>query len=293
LTLLQTTRRRPLFVGLQGPQGSGKSYTSKLLQDHLSSPPLGLRVAVLSIDDLYLPHKALQALTQSNPGNRLLHGRGQPGTHDVDLGLRIFSALTECQSNVELPRFDKSLHNGEGDRLPMDGSGIIIRQPPCLDVVILEGWFVGFYPITTEELGQKWRDTWAKESIVLGIGELAGKSQVMQLNELLDHYVKLWGYLDTLVKLAPKLELSPENPSQYSIIYKWRLEQEHYMKAHNGGVGMSDDKVKTFVDRYIPGYVFFGDVMTKNTVHPSARWVGKGLKILLDDTREMVDCTTF
>ena len=212
LTLLQTTQRRPLFVGLQGPQGSGKSYTSKLLQNHLSSPPLGLRVAVLSIDDLYLPHTALQSLAESNPGNRLLHGRGQPGTHDIDLGLRIFGALSECQkSDVELPRFDKSLHNGEGDRLPMDGSGVIIRQPPCLDVVILEGWFVGFYPITTEELEKRWRDTWVKESAILGIGELAGKSQVMQLNELLHQYVKLWGYLDALVQVSDillKLKIS-------------------------------------------------------------------------------------
>jgi len=65
------------------------------------------------------------------------------------------------------------------------------------------------------------------------------------------------------------------------------------MKAHNGGVGMSDDKVKTFIDRYIPGYVFFGDVSTQDTVHYGTRWAGKGLKILLNDTREMVDCATF
>lgn len=107
------------------------------------------------------------------------------------------------------------------------------------------------------------------------------------------------------LQLEPKLALSQENPSQYSIIYKWRLEQEHYMKAHNGGVGMSDDRVKTsvptalllpakyltlvrFIDRYIPGYVFFGDISTQDT-----RWAGKGLKISLNDTREMVDCATF
>lgn len=202
LTLLQTTQRRPLFVGLQGPQGSGKSYTSKLLQDHLSSPPLGLRVAVLSIDDLYLPHAALRSLAKSNPGNRLLHGRGQPGTHDVDLGLRIFAALAECQFDVELPRFDKSLHNGEGDRLPIDGSGVIIKQPPCLDVVILEGWFVGFYPITQAELERRWHECWLKESSILGIGELARKSDVMQINEMLRGYVQFWGYLDTLVKVS-------------------------------------------------------------------------------------------
>ena len=48
-----------------------------------------------------------------------------------------------------------------------------------------------------------------------------------------------------------------------------------------------------FIDRYIPGYVFFGDVSTQDTVHHGTRWAGKGLKILLNDTREMVDCASF
>lgn len=114
------------------------------------------------------------------------------------------------------------------------------------------------------------------------------------------------------LQLEPELTLSPENPSQYSIIYKWRLEQERYMKAHNGGAGMRDDEVKAsvptaprlsseylpsvrFVDRYIPGYVFFGDVSTQDTVRHGAnlKWAGKGLNILLDNTREMVDYATF
>lgn len=29
------------------------------------------------------------------------------------------------------------------------------------------------------------------------------------------------------------------------LIYKWRLHQEHEMKAKNGGQGMSDEQVKT------------------------------------------------
>lgn len=31
------------------------------------------------------------------------------------------------------------------------------------------------------------------------------------------------------------------------------------MKARNGGKGMTDEQVKVFIDRYIPGYHFFGD----------------------------------
>lgn len=38
--------------------------------------------------------------------------------------------------------------------------------------------------------------------------------------------------------------LSESHDSSYSVIYRWRLEQEHYMKASNGGRGMSDVAVK-------------------------------------------------
>ena len=39
-----------------------------------------------------------------------------------------------------------------------------------------------------------------------------------------------------------------------------------------------------FVDRYIPGYVFFGDVR---------RWQGKGLRLSLDEERRQVGVETF
>src|SRR5687767_2142713 len=42
----------PLTVGIQGPQGAGKTTLCKLLQCVLGEA--GLRVATLSIDDLYL-----------------------------------------------------------------------------------------------------------------------------------------------------------------------------------------------------------------------------------------------
>jgi hypothetical protein len=39
-----------------------------------------------------------------------------------------------------------------------------------------------------------------------------------------------------------------------------------------------------FVDRYIPGYVFFGDVQ---------RWQGRGLRLLLDEQRRQLGVETF
>ena len=257
--------RRPLFVALQGPQGSGKSTLSARLQSDLQAPPHSLRVAVLSIDDLYLPHEGLVSLATSHSGNILWKGRGQPGTHDVDLGVQILSALKHGDSPVELPRFDKSAFGGEGDRLPMDGSGPTIKQPPPVDVVIFEGWCVGFNPISDEELLSRWNGEWKDEKQKLGLksDQMGRLDDIKAINEKLKDYLRLWSYVDIFVqvnnshittyvifvkrmciKLRP-LPPSSEELSQYAIIYKWRLEQEHNMKSLNGGRGMSDEAVKS------------------------------------------------
>ncbi|GLB37741.1 putative P-loop containing nucleoside triphosphate hydrolase protein [Lyophyllum shimeji] len=179
-------------------------------------------------------------------------GWGQPGTHDVELGIDLLRRL-RARESVELPVFDKSLFDGEGDRV---ATGVAVNPP--VDVVILEGWCVGFFPIPSEELSKRWDGIWREESTRLGLRTPVTKYDLERVNETLKQYVELWSYFDIFVQIKP----APVQtyPSQYSIIYQWRLEQEHNMKAANGGRGMSDEAVKSFVDRYIPGYVFFGDI---------------------------------
>lgn len=204
LTQVQKSSK-PLFVGLQGPQGSGKSFLSAQLQAQLSSAPCSLRVAVLSIDDIYLTHDGLLSLAASHPQNVLWQGRGQPGTHDVGLGVRILTALKSGVDTVEIPRFDKSLFGGEGDRLPMDGSGMIISQPPSVDIVILEGWCVGFNPISKDELDQKWDGVWKDERKKLGVAEeqVGRKVDVDAANNKLQEYVRLWEFFNVFVQVRP------------------------------------------------------------------------------------------
>ena len=75
------------------------------------------------------------------------------------------------------------------------------------------------------------------------------------------------------------------------------------MKANNGGRGMSEAAVKLFVrfhsgcifayfsrfvDRYIPGYVFFGELPPVATDRPP-KWVGRGLVLCLDEAREVTN----
>ncbi|KAF8229026.1 P-loop containing nucleoside triphosphate hydrolase protein [Tricholoma matsutake] len=230
---------RPLFVAIQGPQGSGKSYISAQLKSILSSH---LNVAVLSIDDLYLPHHRLVALAAEHPDNPLWNGRGQPGTHDVIYGEQLLSKLKSQSGRIELPRFDKSLFNGEGDRLPMDLDDATFVQTP-VDVVILEGWCVGFNSISVEELHHKWVGVWQEERAKLGLSDAVKEIDINLVNETLKEYEqRLWPFFDVFIQLSPKTVET--YPSQYSIIYRWRLEQEHSMKASNGGRGMSDEAVK-------------------------------------------------
>ncbi|GJE91428.1 hypothetical protein PsYK624_075780 [Phanerochaete sordida] len=282
----------PLFVAVQGPQGSGKTFLTTRLREALVAED-SLKVAVLSIDDLYLPHEQLVAVAKAYPENRLLQGRGQPGTHDVDLGTQILTRLkrinedTERKSVVHIPKFDKSLHGGEGDRV-LEGTDI---EAP-VDVVVLEGWCVGFYPSSEEEINRRF------ELPVQGLGDdffrARGfrKEDVLDINERLKHLASWWSYFDAFIQIKP-VESHP-----YDYIYKWRLQQEHNMKAQNGGKGMTDEQVEKFVDRYIPGYVFFGDGVTNGQLDKAGGvqrppWLGNGLCIQIGEGREVVNVSKF
>ena len=48
--------------------------------------------------------------------NELMQLRGNPGTHDVQLGSETLKAL-KAWEEVALPRYDKSAHEGQGDQV--------------------------------------------------------------------------------------------------------------------------------------------------------------------------------
>ncbi len=194
----------PLIVGIQGPQGSGKTFLTSILRDTLQSSPHNLSVVVFSLDDLYLTHDGLVALASDHPQNALLKGRGQPGTHDVPLGTAVLNNLKHINDSdgveglVDLPSFDKSLFDGEGDRAV---SGAVVRPP--VDVVLFEGWCVGFYPIPHEEVERRFA------APVTGIGEAFFEKRgyrvedVLEVNERLKSYVSWWDLFDAFIQVCP------------------------------------------------------------------------------------------
>lgn len=200
------TRATPLFVAIQGPQGSGKTFLTEHVASSLSQDA-ELRVATLSIDDLYLPHDGLAALATSHPNNPLLRGRGQPGTHDIRLGIRTLKALKNINDAVstpslKLPSFDKSQFNGEGDRVP-EAEWRSIDGP--IDVVLFEGWCVGFCPKSEDEIrkriGEKIKGL-QEGPLRLDLREVGvGEEQVLEVNEILAEYVEWWKMFDIFVKV--------------------------------------------------------------------------------------------
>jgi D-glycerate 3-kinase len=171
--------------------------TSHLAQ-HLSSKPHNLKLATLSLDDIYPPHSGLQEIKERHPNNRLLEGRGSPGTHDLELGV-ILEGLQKINGGqsreVVRPIFDKSLHSGEGDRMdpsPSANPENFVSGP--LDVVI-EGWCIGFSSISSSEMRQRW------DGMSDDIQRWCKMHHVQRVNEMLEAYEALWAFIDVLVQV--------------------------------------------------------------------------------------------
>lgn len=227
--------------------------------------------------DLYLPKAELDAIAMAHTTNALLQGRGQPGTHDTVLGSHIFAKLLAMRGSdaapVQVPVFDKSCHQGQGDRLPEPR---VVRPP--VDVVIFEGWCVGFECLCENVLSEKYAEALASpEPYACTQHPIA---TLRTINRNLRAWKDQWYPLfDAMIQIRPKV--SSGNP--WDLVYPWRLEAEHKMKTANGGRGMTDEQVKEFVQRYMPSYELFCNDLQHGTL-----WPERTLCIDLDASRQVV-----
>jgi D-glycerate 3-kinase len=129
---------RPLIVGINGAQGSGKSTLCKFLEVLLvEHNQIGVTVA---LDDLYLTRaERLEAARDHHP---LFATRGVPGTHDVARGMAILDRLL-AGKDAELPIFDKATDDRSSETRQVKGP---------VQVVLFEGWCVGAAPQTAAQL---------------------------------------------------------------------------------------------------------------------------------------------
>ena len=172
--------RRPLLVGINGAQGSGKTTLCRFLEKLLAER--GLAAATLALDDLYLTHAAREGLAANI--HPLFATRGVPGTHDVALGHAILDRLLAGQS-AELPIFDKARDDRATETRVVEGP---------VDVVLFEGWCVGARPQSAATLIEP-VNALERDDDASGIWRRAVNRR------LLTDYAELFRRLDMLVML--------------------------------------------------------------------------------------------
>jgi D-glycerate 3-kinase len=219
LRLAQRTHRRCWVLGIQGPQGCGKSTLAAGLVKALGGG--GLRAATVSIDDFYLTHMEQRALAAQHPGNPYLLYRGYPGTHDVALGARVIESVIALGPGDEavLPVYDKSAQAGRGDRAPQAAWRRVVGP---LDALIVEGWMLGFRPVDPETLAPSLRAP----------------------NALLANYASWTGALDAFVRL---------DVASLETIVTWRVDAERAQRAR-GEVALDEKDARDYAERFLPAY---------------------------------------
>ncbi|KAA1111258.1 hypothetical protein PGTUg99_003813 [Puccinia graminis f. sp. tritici] len=273
---------KPMIIGLQGPQGIGKTWLSREVKEELNKVH-HINTIALSLDDLYLPRRAQEKLEEEDAGgrNRLLQGRGLPGTHDLDLAVRVFDSLSKINETKEilLPVYDKSALHGLGDRIGFNTLSVP-SDHDVIQLVIFEGWMLGFVPLDPLQLRRTYdhllqlNPTPSSNTFItkFSIDEL------LKINLNLSAYVQLlWPRIDVLINLVPQ---------DLNFIWRWRIQQENEMKAKNGGIGMSEEEVKNFIFRYMPCYELYG----QSVDDPDGKgMIPASLKVVMDEERKVVD----
>ncbi|CCQ59266.1 MULTISPECIES: hypothetical protein [Crocosphaera] len=217
----KSQQKSPLIQGILGGQGTGKTTLSKVLC--LILKQLEYTTITISIDDFYKTYSERQKLREIDP--RLIW-RGPPGTHDIELGIKILNQLKYPNhlSPISIPRFDKSLWNGQGDRKEPE----MINKKP--DIILFEGWFLGVQPINETQF----------HDAPLPIKTEEDRQFAKDINEKLKAYLPLWEKLDRLIILYPK---------DYRFSKQWRKEAEQKMIL-SGKTGMDDQEVEDFVNYF-------------------------------------------
>jgi len=232
LLLSNTAARqsRPLIVGINGAQGSGKSTLCCLLQMILQHG-CNLNVATLSIDDLYLTRTERERLAERI--HPLLATRGVPGTHDIALGLQLLEELASRNHGAQLamPVFNKAID----DRLPVDRWRTV---PTPVDLVLFEGWCVGAVPQGAQTLHDPVNALEADE-------DPQGDWRRYVNQQLAEGYAELFAKLDLLVML--------QIPSM-QCVFEWRGLQERKLADQTGVTDnsriMDDAALRRFIMHY-------------------------------------------
>ncbi|GGF58377.1 kinase [Alteromonas lipolytica] len=224
----QESAKKPVFIGVNGCQGSGKSTLCDFLVYYLSQHKK-LNIVSLSLDDFYLDKSSRNALAvKVHP---LLATRGVPGTHDVELAQQTFDRL-RGYGTVSIPRFNKAID----DPYPVV-DWPVIHSPP--DVVLVEGWCWGVSSQSKSQLLEP-VNILERDEDPLGIWRSYVNKQLGESYQALFDQMSFW-----IMLKAPS----------FAQVYNWRKEQEHKLAAKVGaskphtGI-MTDLEIERFIQHY-------------------------------------------
>ncbi|MFA5939456.1 MAG: hypothetical protein WC809_08895 [Sinimarinibacterium sp.] len=224
----RNARNACLVVGINGAQGTGKSTLAGVLLEFLDL--LGLRGALLALDDLYLPR--VERLRLAETVHPLLATRGVPGTHDVALGLELLDRMKRLRADESLllPRFDKA-NDDRADPARWT------RVGGPIDVVLFEGWCVGTPPQDVAALALPVNALEADE-------DADGRWRRWVNERLATDYARLFAQIDRLVFLhAP----------DFAQVFAWRGQQEADTARFAGASGsriLDDAALRRFIGHY-------------------------------------------
>lgn len=232
LAARQCAVNKPLMVGINGPQGAGKSTMARglalILRVRHQLPTLSL-----SMDDLYLTLE--QRLELAHRVHPLLKVRGPPGTHDIALGMALFDRLLSAAPNevIPIPAFDKALD----DRKPEEHWPQFVGRPA---VIILEGWCVA--AVAEAEASLKEPINWLERELD---GEGVWRRFVNR--QLGGDYRHFFDRLTVIVQLlAPGWEPVFEWRRQQEI----KLQQARYPSAESAPGIMNSTQLSHFIQHF-------------------------------------------
>ena len=202
------------IIGISALPGTGKSTLGIWLE--AISLKLNFKIAVISIDDFYLPSDEMKLAIKNNPWNV---SRGFPGSHSVKL---MHEKLLNWKINGQLnvPIFDKSLRNGLGDRSHWRSD-----NP---DLLIIEGWFLG---IESHNSDYNYQD---KNLLGLSPEELSYR-YIIKNN--LNKYLDVWRLVDNIWHLKPL---------KFEYMNLWKTNQEKEMLLRKGNA-LQDKNLVNFL----------------------------------------------